>query len=91
MSKTYDEELQERFCDELERHDNVLTRRYDTSHRERLTAAGDALHRWLCSLDVPYLRAAAKITVADLATAYQKSAGGLRDIQQYLREGDSDE
>lgn len=77
-------DLEQRFCDELEKHPGVLARRYDDPTRDRLTNAGEALHRWLCSLDEGYLRAAAKLTVADVATAYQRAAGGLRDIRQYL-------
>lgn len=78
----YSETLQEAFCDELERHENVLARRYDPVERDRLMQAAATLHTWLSSLASKHQEAAASLTCAELANAFALTVGGLRVFKQ---------
>jgi hypothetical protein len=74
-----DESEQHAFCAELESRPGVLARGYDVVNRVRLTVAGHAIHAWLSSLDLSYLKATEKMTLAEFADAYAASRGpGLR-------------
>jgi hypothetical protein len=88
MIRIPDEQEQQHFCDELEKRPGVLARRYDCVHRERLTAAGHAIHAWLSALDGEYQPAVARMTLAEFATAYAESQGpGLRRFKSPKPDG----
>lgn len=74
-----DESEQHAFCEQLEKRPGVLARSYDPINRVRLTVAGQAIHAWLSSLDLAYLKATERMTLGEFADAYAASRGpGLR-------------